>query len=135
MNDNSTNDSQATQAVTEDDFKKALEGMSDEEILDFYFETMLNDKGMTDLEPEVRTEMKIDLAERFNAFLSQAFVDALPGAKIVELDEMIDKNEATPENVKKLLVEAGVDTDKVTVDAMAKFREIYLGGNEAGEEA
>ena len=66
----------------------------------------------------------------------QAFVDALPGAKIVELDEMIDKNEATPENVKKLLVEAGVDTGKVTVDAMAKFREIYLSGNnEAGKEA
>ena len=137
MSDDFTNDNQTTQVFSEDDFKKTLEGMSDVEVLDLYLETMLNDKGMVDLDDEVRADMKIDLAERFNAFLSQAFVDALPSGKVVELDNMIDKNEATPENVKKLLVDANVDTDKITVDAMAKFREIYLGtdGDEAGEEA
>ena len=64
--------------------------------------------------------------EKLTDFLTQALVNALPEDKVNELDNMIDEGAAEPENVRRLLDDAGVDSGKVVVDALQKFRELYL---------
>ena len=118
------NDSQAL--AQDNDLVAALQNMSNEEIIEVFIEGLIIDKGLEDLSEEEKDDVRDELNEKLTDFLTQALVNALPEDKVDELDDMIDAGAAEPENVRKLLDDAGVDSGKVVVDALQKFRELYL---------
>lgn len=117
-------------SASDDNLKKTLQGMSEEEILAVVAEGLLAEKGMTDLEDDVKAEMVKDLVERMTEFVNRAILGALPEDKMAELNEKIEKDEASLEVVNQLVADSGIDANDVTTKALEKFREIYLGKTE-----
>lgn len=116
------------------DVDKILQNMSNEEILRAFAEGLLIEKGLGEMEPEVKEEMVEDLLERINAFIDRAALESLPAEKLEELDQMIDGNTATEENVAELIKNFGVNTDEMVAKALEKFRDVYLGQVQESEE-
>ena len=122
------NDSQAL--AQEDELAATLQNLSNEEIIEVFIEGLIIDKGLENLSEEEKDDIRDELNEKLTDFLTQALVNALPEDKVNELDNMIDNGAAGPENVKRLLDDAGVDSGKVVVDALQKFRELYLNSSD-----
>ena len=95
--------------------------------IDDFVEAILNDKGITDLEPEVKTnlieEMKTNLMDQIN----KAAVMKLSEEKAAELAEKIKDPEFTNEKMTEFMQNSGVNLTEVALDTMLKFRGFYLG--------
>ena len=115
------------------DIATDLSGLSNEEIMVAFADGLLNEKGLGEMSDEVRQEMLQDLVERLSDFVNRAILEALPEEKIAELDELIDRDVATPEAVSELINGVGFDVSERVAKAMEKFREIYLGENQSME--
>ena len=122
MNDNDTNE----QAEFEAEFKKALEGKTNDEIIELFIEGLLLEKWQDEDISDVHDDLAEDLTNRLNLKLNENLVNALPASKVVELDDMIERGEASPENVRDLLMQAGVDVDELMKNTMDEFRNEYL---------
>ena len=122
------NDNQAS--AQDNDLVAALQDMSNEEIIEVFIEGLIIDKGLENLDEEEKDDIRDELNEKLTDFLTQALVNALPEDRVNELDNMIDDGAAGPENVRRLLDDAGVDSGKVVVDALQKFRELYLNSSD-----
>lgn len=109
------------------DIDGILQNMSNEEILRAFAEGLLIEKGLGEMEPEVKEEMVEDLLERINAFVDRAALESLPPEKLEELNRMIDNDTATPDNVAELIKNSGQNTDEMVAKALEKFRDVYLG--------
>ena len=117
--------------MTEEEFVKMMEGMSNEQVLEVVAEGMLNERGMTDLEDDVKQEMVKDLVERMTEFTNRAVLEQLTEDDLNKINDMTERGEATEEAVNEIIAAAGVDVTAVTTKALEKFREIYLADAEA----
>lgn len=121
--------------MSEAEMIEALKNMSNEEVIEVFIEGLIIDKGQENLPEEEKENLRDELYEKVEDFLSQALVNALPDGGVADLDNMIDAGDVTPEKIKKLLDDAGVDSGAVIVNALVKFRELYLNPNENKMEA
>lgn len=121
------NDSQAL--AQEDELAATLQNLSNEEAMVVIAKGLLREKGFTDLDEETEGEMIQDLVERMTDFVNRAVLEELPEEKMAELDQMIAEERASDEEVGRLIQESGIDTSVATMEALEKFREIYLNGN------
>lgn len=99
-------------------------------VLDAVVNKMAADKGVN-ISEEERERLTKELEER----IDQAMVMALPDAKLVELDRILE-GEVDDAAVEKLFAEAGVDFGAVIETEIEKFRGEFLGsaqGNEGGQ--
>lgn len=114
---------------------EALESMSNREIIDLFVEGLILDKGLGDLDDVTKEEIRIELTDKVEDFLTQSLLSALPESEIDSLDEKIKSGAATQENIVQLIDESGVDSGQVITDALIKFREIYLAPSESEDKA
>lgn len=110
-----------------------IENMSNEEIMDAFLEGLLIEKDLGEMDDDTRKEMLADLKERLYEFINRAILESLPEEKLAEINNMIDNNTITSEILNKKVEESGIDATKITIEAMDKFREVYLGDNESQE--
>jgi hypothetical protein len=111
-----------TQPQADDQFAN----MSNEEVIASFAEGLLVEKNLGEMDEATKKDMVQDLIERINDFINRAVLENLPKEKLDELDTMIENNTATPEAVAQLIQSSGVDASAVSIEAMAKFREVYL---------
>ena len=111
-----------TQPQADDQFSN----MSNEEVIAGFAEGLLVEKNLGEMDEATEKDMVQDLIERINDFINRAVLENLPKEKLDELDTMIENNTATPEAVAQLIQSSGVDASAVSIEAMAKFREVYL---------
>lgn len=91
-----------------------------------YLKQLLVDAGQTDLGTELEETMIQDLATRLEDRLTLAAVEKLPQDKQEELTNLAaDKENA--KQVMEFLQKNIPDYDEVFAQALADFREIYLG--------
>lgn len=121
------NDSQAL--AQEDELAATLQNLSNDEAMAVIAKGLLREKGFADLDEETEGEMIQDLVERMTDFVNRAVLEELPEEKMAELDQMIAEERASDEEVGRLIQESGIDTSVATMEALEKFREIYLNGN------
>ena len=121
------NDSQAL--AQEDGLAATLQNLSNDEAMAVIAKGLLREKGFADLDEETEGEMIQDLVERMTDFVNRAVLEELPEEKMAELDQMIAEERASDEEVGRLIQESGIDTSVATMEALEKFREIYLNGN------
>lgn len=88
---------------------------------------LLDDAGMTDLDPDMREEMIMELYVRLDNYLVSVIVDNMPDD---QLDAFAKLNEEKKprEEIEKFVNEKIPNATAVFADAFAKFREMYLGG-------
>lgn len=95
--------------------------------IDEFLESLLNDKGITDIEPDIREELKADMKTRLLDQINQAAIMELSEEKAKELAELVDDPNFTNEKMTEFIQNSGVNLTEVTLDTMLKFRSFYLG--------
>lgn len=98
--------------------------------IDEFIESLLNDKGITDVEPEIREELKADMKKRLEDQINRAAVEALSEEKAAELAKLIDEPDFTNEKMTQFMQDSGVNLTEVALDTMLRFRSFYLGMEE-----
>lgn len=95
--------------------------------LDDFVEKILVDKGVTDIEPEIRDELKEDMKKRLLDEINRAAIMQLTEEQASELDQKLAEPDFSNEDMVKFVQDAGVDLTQVAVDTMLRFRGMYLG--------
>lgn len=95
--------------------------------IDEFIESILNDKGITDVEPDVRNELKTEMQQRLTDQINKAAIMQLSEEKAAELAEKVDDPNFTNEQMTEFMQNSGVNLAEVALDTMLKFRSFYLG--------
>ena len=98
--------------------------------IDDFIESLLKDKGITDLEPEVKEDLVADMKKRLEDQIDRAAVQALSEEKAEELSKLIEDPDFTNEKMTEFMQKSGVNLEEVALDTMLKFRGFYLGTEE-----
>ena len=98
--------------------------------VDEFIEQLLADKGITDVEPEVREELVAEMKERLMDQINKAAIMQLSEEKAAELAEKVDDPNFTNEQMTEFMQSSGVNLTEIALDTMLKFRNFYL---ETGE--
>lgn len=98
--------------------------------VDEFIESLLTDKGITDIEPDIKEELKTDMKKRLLDQINRAAVMQLSEEKADELAKLIEDPNFTNEEMTKFMQDSGVNLTEVALDTMLKFRSFYLGTGE-----
>lgn len=77
------------------------------------------------LATELHEQMKVDLLERVDEFLTRKILDALPSDKLEEYSDLLDR-EGGDEASQKFISENIANLDELIQSALAEFRDLYL---------
>lgn len=121
-------------AAQEQELDDAIKGMSNEELYCAFALSLLDEKGFADLEPLEQQKMVTELVPRIEAFVTQELYFALPDEQSSKLDQMVDLDGASAEQVQQLYQEAGVDMGEVISKALDDFRDLYLGDDKPQDD-
>ena len=94
--------------------------------LDQFVEQLLEEKGLTNVDPSVLAEMREDLFARVSERINAELLAALPEGKIDALNELLDGNQSN-EQVRAFFMENIANFQDVLNAAVANFRTAYLG--------
>lgn len=109
--------------------------LTDDQAINLFIVGLMDEKGIEYGDEPYKAEIFKELKNKLLVELDRSLVSELPEEKLAELSKIVaDNGKIDPEIVAKAVVEAGVDVEKVTGETMYKFRELYLGGNDAAEE-
>lgn len=98
--------------------------------IDEFIEQLLIDKGITDVEPEIREELISEMKERLMDQINKAAIMQLSEEKATELAEKVNDPDFTNEQMTEFMQNSGVNLTEVALDTMLQFRNFYL---ESGE--
>ena len=102
--------------------------LSDEEIIDYFIEGLMEEKGVDAPTEEIREDMKADLKNQLMQQIDRSLIAELPDEKLDELNRAVSTNgQLDPKVVADAISEAGLDVSEITAGTMQRFREIYLG--------
>lgn len=94
--------------------------------IDDFIESLLNEKGITDIEPEVRDELKAEMKARLEDQIDRAAVQALSEEKAIELANLVDDPDFTNEKLAEFMQNSGVNLSEIAMETMLQFRNFYL---------
>lgn len=93
---------------------------------DAFIKEMLNAKQWsTAVDDEVKQQLEADLKNRLMDQIDRAVIEAMPEDKVNGLNELLDR-EASEDEVRQFIQQSGVDTQRVTLETMLRFRDLYL---------
>ena len=98
--------------------------------IDEFIESILNEKGITEVEPDIRNELKEDMKKRLLDQINRAAVMRLNEEKAAELAKLVDDPNFTNEKMAEFMQNSGVNLPEVTLETMLQFRNLYLSPEE-----
>ena len=98
--------------------------------VDDFLNRLLDEKGITNLDPEIRAGLIDQLRDTLLRQIDKEAILRLSEEQAAELDKKLDDPNFTPEQMAQFIQDSGVDLTAVTVDTMIKFRSFYLGAQE-----
>ncbi|MBQ3441173.1 hypothetical protein IJG27_02560 [Candidatus Saccharibacteria bacterium] len=98
--------------------------------IDEFIESLLNDKGITNIEPEIREELKADMKKRLEDEINRAAIEALSEEKAAELAKLVEQPDFTNEKMTEFMTNSGVNLAEVALETMLRFRNFYLDAEE-----
>lgn len=93
-----------------------------------FISDIIDAKGYKTLDSDVRRQLEQDLKNRLLDQIDRAVLGALPENKIDGFNDLLDRN-ASQQEVQQYIANSGVDTKKITLETMLRFRSLYLGDN------
>lgn len=91
-----------------------------------FISDIIDAKGYKTLDSDVRRQLEQDLKNRLLDQIDRAVLEALPENKIDGFNDLLDRN-ASQQEVQQYIATSGVDTKKITLETMLRFRSLYLG--------
>lgn len=98
----------------------------DQDALSKFINDIIDAKNFKTLDSEVRQQLEQDLKNRLLDQIDRAVLGALPENKIDGFNELLDRD-ASRQEVQRYIANSGVDTKKITLETMLRFRSLYLG--------
>ena len=98
--------------------------------VDDFIENLLNERGIINVDPEIRAELRVEMKNQLMDQINQAAVMQLSEEKADELAKLVDTPDFTNEKMTESMQNSGVDLASVTIDTMLRFRNFYLGTGE-----
>ena len=95
--------------------------------VDDFIESLLTEKGIIDVEPDIKKELKEEMEKRLLGQINKAAVMQLNEEEAAELAKRIDQPDFTNEEMAKFMQNSSVNLAEVALDTMLKFRNFYLG--------
>lgn len=95
--------------------------------IDDFIEGLLTEKGITNLEPDVKEELVNDMKTRLMNQINEAAIMELSEEKADELARLVDDPTFDNAKMTEFMANSGVNLAEVTLDTMLKFRGFYLG--------
>ncbi len=99
------------------------------QIIDEYLDRLMAEKGAGALDVAEQEKMRAELEQKLEEKIGRAMIDALPDAKLIELEQLLDMG-AADEVLEKFFTEAQVDYAEATKAATEEFTREELGGAE-----
>ena len=99
--------------------------------VDEFIEQLLIDKGITDLDPEVKEDLTKDMKERLLNQINQDAIMQLSEEKATELASKIDDPSFDEAAMAEFMKNSGVNLTESAAETMLRFRSFYL--TSAGE--
>lgn len=75
---------------------------------------------------EVKAQLESDLRSQLMDQIDRAVINELPEDKVDGLNELLDR-EVPEEELQQYIATSGVDVQRITTEAMLRFRDLYLG--------
>ena len=94
--------------------------------VDEFIESLLVDKGITDIEPEIKAELSQEMKTRLLDQMNKAAIMQLSEEKAAELASMVDDPNFTNEKMTEFMQTSGVNLAEVALETMLQFRNFYL---------
>ncbi len=98
--------------------------------VDEFIENLLSEKGIVNLEPDVKAELKKEMTDRLVDQINKAAIMQLSEDKAASLAKLIEDPDFNNEKMAEFMQNSGVNLTEVTLDTMLKFRNFYLGNGE-----
>lgn len=98
--------------------------------IDDFIENLLTEKGITDIEPDIKADLKNDMKKRLLDQIDKAAVMQLSEEKAAELTKLVGDPDFTNEKMTEFMQKSSVNLTEVALDTMLKFRNFYLGTGE-----
>lgn len=98
----------------------------DQDALSKFINDIIDAKNFKTLDSDVRQQLEQDLKNRLLDQIDRAVLGALPENKIDGFNDLLDRN-ASQQEVQQYIATSGVDTKKITLETMLRFRSLYLG--------
>lgn len=98
----------------------------DQDALSKFISDIIDAKGYKTLDSDVRRQLEEDLKNRLLDQIDRAVLGALPENKIDGFNDLLDRN-ASQQEIQQYITSSGVDTKKITLETMLRFRSLYLG--------
>lgn len=94
--------------------------------IDSFIESLLQDNGIADADPDVKEEMKSEIKPQLIKQIEKEAVLNLSEEKIGELANLMDAPDFTDDKMLDFLRNAGVNLDEVAEKTKPRFRAAYL---------
>ena len=98
----------------------------DQDALSKFINDIIDANNFKTLDSDVRQQLEQDLKNRLLDQIDRAVLGALPENKIDGFNDLLDRN-ASQQEVQQYIATSGVDTKKITLETMLRFRSLYLG--------
>ena len=98
----------------------------DQDAFSKFINDIIDAKNFKTLDSDVRRQLEQDLKNRLLDQIDRAVLGALPENKIDGFNDLLDRNTSQQE-VQQYIANSGVDTKKITLETMLRFRSLYLG--------
>lgn len=98
-----------------------------EEKLGQFIDEMIDEKQLSGVTDEVRAQLKSDLLAQLEDQINAALVNALSPDKVEALNDMLDQEGVTDEQVRQFIDGSGIDSQRIAASTMLRFRDLYLG--------
>ena len=98
----------------------------DQDALSKFINDIIDAKNFKTLDSDVRQQLEQDLKNRLLDQIDRAVLGALPENKIDGFNDLLDRD-ASQQEVQRYVATSGVDTKKITLETMLRFRSLYLG--------
>ncbi|MFA5163312.1 MAG: DUF5663 domain-containing protein [Patescibacteria group bacterium] len=91
--------------------------------LDRFLDQLINEKGLSDKDPEVAKQIKDDLWDLLDRKLDAVILTNLPEDKLSDFEALIDAGD--PEAVRSFISQNVPDLDEVIARGLMEFRQAY----------
>lgn len=98
----------------------------DQDALSKFINDIIDAKNFKTLDGDVRRQLEQDLKNKLLDKIDRAVLGALPENKIDGFNDLLDRN-ASQQEVQQYIANSGVDTKKITLETMLRFRSLYIG--------
>lgn len=99
--------------------------LNDEKVLAMFVDRLIADKGGDTLDAKQKETLQKELLEELDERIQQAMIRALPDAKLMELEKLLDED-APDEEIEGFFKGADADFDPAIRKAMDEFRTDYF---------